>query len=138
MTIPGQAGGAKVGTSPTTIVPPESLYVSPDLPDASSFLAEQYKTVKIESDNLEKELARKDGYQKLSLRIPVASFFGWLLVVQHVFVYSIVIGALTMGSLQDLQLIFTALLTGTIGETMFIIHIIVNWLFDGRRRKKKE
>lgn len=58
---------------------------------------------------------------------------GWiligLLIIQNVVVFSIIIFALIFGKVADLEIVFGCLIAATLGETAYVVKIIVEWLF---------
>lgn len=80
-------------------------------------------------DRLNKERLR-EIYIKNILRNFFSIYFLVLLLLQNGAVFYIVYQALVSGGLKDLQLIFAALVAGTLTETYFITKIIVNFIFS--------
>ncbi len=66
----------------------------------------------------------KVGSRKIYGRVLIG-----LLLVQNAFVFGLVGYAIVTGNIQDLQLIFAVLVTATLGETAYMVKVIVEWLF---------
>lgn len=93
------------------------------------FLLEQFEDIQKKSNTTDDDLKTQDGKQKRFLRVPVAIFFAVLLTIQHAFTYSIILIAIEKNILQDLQLIFSTLIAGTLIETGFVAKTIVDWMY---------
>jgi hypothetical protein len=65
---------------------------------------------------------------KLILRIAVVVFFGYLLLMQNIWVFAVINDAMKQNSLKDLQVILSVLTSATLMETYGIARIIVQWL----------
>jgi len=72
----------------------------------------------------------KDVQQQIKMRPIVATFFGVLLVAQNTVVFLLVAWALKRDYLDNLQLVFSALIAGTLAQTYKISELIVNKLFE--------
>lgn len=70
-----------------------------------------------------------DIWIKIISRIVVAFFFGCLLWKQNTLVFKLVQESMNQDRLKDLQIVFSALIAGTLAETYFITRIIVEWIF---------
>lgn len=107
--------------------------ISLDSPSSDFYKGEEAHEGAVE--DLEKQIIRREADQRMRLREPVALFFGTLLVFQHAFAYVIILEALKRGVLGELQLIFSALVAGTIAESYFIAKMIVEWIFPSKEVK---
>jgi hypothetical protein len=75
------------------------------------------------------EIREEDFGNRIKMRNSISSRLFLLLIGQNLIVFGIVFFALIKGEVQDLQLIFSILITTTLGETAFAIHVIVKFLF---------
>ena len=80
----------------------------------------------------------KDFSQRLFWRSIVVGFFCFLLVAQHIFVFSVVARAATYGYLQDIASTVNVLIISLVGETYLILRVIVNFLFNEIKYKRPE
>lgn len=99
----------------------------PDLDEGSS------------SDNFQQAIA--DGAAGLSeiqieditWKVRARKQFGWamlvLLAAQNIIVFGVLIYALVIGRLEELQIIFGIIIPATLGETAYMVKIIIEWLF---------
>lgn len=73
-------------------------------------------------------------YTDIASRIKNRNRIGWtviiLLLLQNLLVFGLVGWAFYLGQLGQLQIILGTLLTGTLGETVMVVNIIVKWLFS--------
>lgn len=92
----------------------------------------------IDEDNGDLFLEGSDEFIDLKLedftwKIKARKTYGWILVVllfaQNIVVFSLVIGALLFDKMQDLQIVFGVLVTATLGETAYMVKVIIEWLF---------
>jgi hypothetical protein len=108
----------------------------------SQFTYEPGVSSKIESERLEPEddvfISTSEEFVDLQLedftwKIRARKSYGWvlisLLIAQNLVVFSMVGVALLLGEIEDLQLIFAVLVSATLGETAFMVKVIVEWLF---------
>jgi hypothetical protein len=108
----------------------------------SQFTYEPGVSSKMESERLEPEddvfISTSEEFVDLQLedftwKIRARKSYGWvlisLLIAQNLVVFSMVGVALLLGEIEDLQLIFAVLVSATLGETAFMVKVIVEWLF---------
>lgn len=86
----------------------------------------------------EKELRVKDITWRLAEREEFKNFLKWLLIIQNVAVFGLVIIALLVDKAVMLQPLFTTLVGGTLLETTSMIYIIIRWLFTDIRWNEKD
>ena len=70
-----------------------------------------------------------DHKQKLKARPFIAWGVGLLLLLQNIAVFIIVYIALCNGTLKDLQLIFSALIAGSLTQSYFLLRLITEKVF---------
>lgn len=75
------------------------------------------------------EIREEDFGNRIKMRNSISSKLFFLLLGQNLIVFAIVFFSLIKGEVKDLQLIFSVLITTTLGETAFAIHVIVKFLF---------
>lgn len=75
------------------------------------------------------DLQLEDYSWKIRSRKSYGRVLVGLLIAQNIIVFSLVAGALATGKMQDLQLIFGVLITATLGETAYMVKVIIEWLF---------
>lgn len=85
----------------------------------------------------ERELRLKDIIWKLEHRAKLKTFLLWLLALQNITVFLLVLGALITNTIGGLQLIFSTLVAGTLGETASLVYIIAKWLFTDVKYHKE-
>lgn len=71
----------------------------------------------------------KDNMQKLKARPLLAWGVGLLLVAQNIGIYYIIMRALEMDQLKDLQLIFGTLIAGSLTQSYFLLRLITEKVF---------
>ena len=76
------------------------------------------------------KIVLKDHDWRVRARSVYGDAFMVLLFVQNAIVFGIIVLAFFMGELKDLSLILGIVLTGTLGETYFVIRVIVQWIFS--------
>lgn len=77
----------------------------------------------------ERELRLRDITWKLEHRDKLKTFLLWLLALQNIVVFLLVVGALVTNKIEGLQLVFSTLVAGTLVETASLVYIIAKWLF---------
>ena len=70
-----------------------------------------------------------DHKQKIRARPYIAWGVGTLLVLQNFAVFAIVYIALRNGTLEDLQLVFSALIAGSLTQSYFLLRLITEKVF---------
>jgi hypothetical protein len=70
-----------------------------------------------------------DHQQKLKARPYIAWGVGLLLVFQNAAIFYIVVLALRSGALEDLQLVFSTLIAGTLTQSYFLLRLITEKVF---------
>lgn len=75
------------------------------------------------------DLQLEDYSWKIRSRKSYGRVLVGLLIAQNIIVFSLVAGALATGRMQDLQLVFGVLITATLGETAYMVKVIIEWLF---------
>lgn len=96
----------------------------------------------LELDNTTRAELKKESFEysvletqvkDISWRVKSRSRFGYamlfLLFLQNIAVYGLVIAAYVRGDLKDLEIIFGILIPATLVETAFSIKVIIEWLF---------
>ncbi len=71
----------------------------------------------------------EDNKQKVKARPFLAWGVGMLLIVQNAGIWFIVVWALNKGQLQDLQLIFSTLIAGSLTQSYFLMRLITEKVF---------
>lgn len=90
-----------------------------------SGIAKESKDIRLRLD----ETRIMDNTIRIILRVLFCIFFAALLIYQNYMVFGLVINSMVMGSLKDLQLIFSILVAATLLETYKISDIMVKWVF---------
>lgn len=72
----------------------------------------------------------QDIQQKISLRPRVYKFYKRLLIVQNLSIFGLVVYAFRHNLLNDLQLIFSALVTASLLQTYGVLKLITDKLFS--------
>lgn len=70
-----------------------------------------------------------DNFVQIGLRIFFCLFFAVLLIYQNYMVFQLVINSMVLGTLKELQGVFTVLVSATLIETYKISEIMVKWVF---------
>jgi hypothetical protein len=70
-----------------------------------------------------------DYWVRVVLRFVALGFFSLIIIGQTVAVYYLVWEGLRTNQLQNLSIIFTALVTGTLAETYLIVKEMIRWIF---------
>jgi hypothetical protein len=104
-----------------------------DFPDISSFKERHVELPKTLTAKAWRAGLRSteidDHKQKLKARPFIAWGVGILLLFQNVAVFTIVYVALCNNTLQDLQLIFSALIAGSLTQSYFLLRLITEKVF---------
>jgi len=82
---------------------------------------------------VDEQLAHLAGTRRA--RYWIAGCVGFLLLVQHAFVYFLVIMAFNAGQLIQLEIFLGSLIAATLLETYKVVQIIVEWVFKERPHK---
>lgn len=73
---------------------------------------------------------QKEDY---SWKVTARKKYGWvlmiLLICQNIFVFGFLILALLSNKLTELQIIFSVIIPATLGETAYMVKVIIQWLF---------
>ncbi len=88
---------------------------------------------KIQTDFVKEQLADLSGTR--IARYWIAGAVGSLLLVQHLFIYGMVIWAFATGQLNELQVFLGTIIAATLYETYKVVQIIVQWVFKDRPHK---
>jgi hypothetical protein len=114
--------------------------------DPSSNIEQKRDTYKEQYDRSLTEIELKDLHWVVQERPNILKYFKWLLGAQNAVVFGLVLLALGMGELSQLQIVFSVLVAATLTETAFAVRIMVTFLFqkityenrfDGKRGGKK-
>ncbi|MBP9758483.1 hypothetical protein KBD45_02215 [Candidatus Dojkabacteria bacterium] len=99
----------------------------PKQQESTNFLKQEEK----EQSNTEKTRTIKntDRIITIGARIFFAFFFSSLLTYQNYQVFSLVSDSIKLGTLQDLQLIFSTLVGATLLESAYIARVMVQFVF---------
>lgn len=71
----------------------------------------------------------EDNIQRLRARPWIAWGVGLLLILQSIGIWFIIVWSIQSGQLKNLQLIFSALIGGTLTESYFLLKLIVRQIF---------
>jgi hypothetical protein len=73
---------------------------------------------------------QKDDY---TWKVNARKRYGWilmaLLICQNIFVFGFLVAALMINKLGELQIIFSVIVPATLGETAYMVKVIIQWLF---------
>ncbi|MFW5702730.1 MAG: hypothetical protein ACOCXP_02065 [Candidatus Dojkabacteria bacterium] len=75
------------------------------------------------------DLQVEDYTWKIRSRKIYARVLTILLISQNILVFGLVVLAMINDQLQELQAIFAVLVAATLGETAFMVKVIIEWLF---------
>ncbi len=91
--------------------------------------AQDYYPEFINPANVFSDLQREDITWKVTARKRYGFAMVVLLFLQNFVVFTILLYALFTGQLPELQVIFGIIVPATLGETAFMVKIIIEWLF---------
>lgn len=124
---------AEDSTPTTSITPEEDASSEESFPDTSGFKQQKVKLPFTLTANGWRAALRiteiDDHKQKLKARPFIAWGVGALLVVQNAAIFYIVYVALCNETLSDLQLIFSALIAGSMTQSYFLLRLITEKVF---------
>jgi hypothetical protein len=98
----------------------KSLPAREDLGDGDVFLDASDEFVDLKLEDFSWKIKARKTYGKVLMAI---------LIIQNLVVFGLVTGALLLNKMADLQLVFGVLVTATLGETAFMVKVIIEWLF---------
>lgn len=75
------------------------------------------------------EIQKKDYSWKVDARKPYGALLMILLFLQNFLVFGILIWALAVNKLAELQVIFSVIIPATLVETAYMVKVIIEWLF---------
>ncbi|MFS8131161.1 MAG: hypothetical protein ACMG57_04235 [Candidatus Dojkabacteria bacterium] len=75
------------------------------------------------------EIQKKDYSWKVDARKPYGYALMVLLFLQNFLVFGILIWALAVNKLAELQVIFSVIIPATLVETAYMVKVIIEWLF---------
>lgn len=120
---------SKTDTQPTKeMIEQQYVPASPAAPKLSPVM-EETGDLFLESSGEFVDLQLEDYSWKIRSRKSYGKVLVGLLIAQNMIVFSLVSYALAAGKMQDLQIIFGVLISATLGETAFMVKVIIEWLF---------
>lgn len=75
------------------------------------------------------EIQKQDYSWKVGARKPYGFALMILLFLQNFLVFGILIWALAVNKLAELQIIFSVIIPATLVETAYMVKVIIEWLF---------
>ena len=76
------------------------------------------------------DIKRKDWENRIQTRRWIASWILLILAGELFAVFSLVIGAMVLGMLKDLELVLSVITTATIGQSYYIVKFIIEFVFS--------